>query len=409
MFIEKIIIKEILNLKNIEIDLGKDKKHLILTGKNGCGKTTVLTELKKVINASIDTSSLISTYKNIESIESTLNSETNVNSRKKLGELLKHHNISRRRMEDSLNEIKDKLDLEFFDIEEVVYYYFHKQFISFFFGAKRNSNIELSNGVEKLDLKDINDSKLNKNFLKYLVHLKTQQAYAYLNKNQEKLDRINNWFNRFEETIQEIFETKDIKLIYDEDKYNFKLKEPDKEFDFTTLSDGYSAILDIVTELMLRMEKEDSYSYDYNLHGIVLIDEIETHLHINLQKKIMKILTKMFPNIQFIVTTHSPFILNSLDNAVVFDLEKKLRVENLDLYSYDRLVETYFNNDKYNSELVTKLNKYEKLALSKSKTEEEIKEEIELRSELSQITYDMAKEANLKFKEIEIRRFSLDV
>ena len=40
-----------------------------------------------------------------------------------------------------------------------------------------------------------------------------------------------------------------------------------------------------------------------------------------LQKEIVPILTELFPNIQFILTTHSPFILNSAKNAVVYDLE----------------------------------------------------------------------------------------
>ena len=48
----------------------------------------------------------------------------------------------------------------------------------------------------------------------------------------------------------------------------------------------------------------------YDLQGIVLIDEIETHLHVELQKKILPFLTNFFPNIQFVITTHSPFILN---------------------------------------------------------------------------------------------------
>ncbi len=47
-----------------------------------------------------------------------------------------------------------------------------------------------------------------------------------------------------------------------------------------------------------------------------------------MQKEILPILTKIFPNIQFIITTHSPFILSSLDNAVIYDLENKTLVEN---------------------------------------------------------------------------------
>ena len=62
---------------------------------------------------------------------------------------------------------------------------------------------------------------------------------------------------------------------------------------------------------MLRMEKQSQRDIRFDMPGIVLIDEIETHLHLELQKKIMEILTGIFPNVQFIVTTHSPFILNS--------------------------------------------------------------------------------------------------
>lgn len=40
----------------------------------------------------------------------------------------------------------------------------------------------------------------------------------------------------------------------------------------------------------------------------------------------MKLLTTVFPNIQFIVSSHSPFILNSLDDVVIYDLEKHLLV-----------------------------------------------------------------------------------
>lgn len=52
--------------------------------------------------------------------------------------------------------------------------------------------------------------------------------------------------------------------------------------------------------------------------------KIETHLHLELQKNIMSLLTTIFHNIQFIVTTHSPFILNSLDNVVIYDLENHI-------------------------------------------------------------------------------------
>ena len=77
----------------------------------------------------------------------------------------------------------------------------------------------------------------------------------------------------------------------------------------------------------MRMEEHKTKSYD--VQGIVLIDEIETHLHIDLQKKILRFLTSFFPKIQFIVTTHSPFVISSIENAVVCDLEKKIVFDKL--------------------------------------------------------------------------------
>ncbi len=67
-------------------------------------------------------------------------------------------------------------------------------------------------------------------------------------------------------------------------------------FDFTTLSMGYAAVFDIIGDLIMRMESKRRY----DLEGLVLIDEIETHLHVDLQKKIVPILTQLFPNIQFV-------------------------------------------------------------------------------------------------------------
>lgn len=94
------------------------------------------------------------------------------------------------------------------------------------------------------------------------------------------------------------------------------------------------------------MEKKTGKNFKFDMQGVVLIDEIETHLHLELQKRILKILLTIFPRIQFIVTTHSPFILSSLENATIYDLEKKLVVENgLANLPYEGIVEGYFKAD----------------------------------------------------------------
>ena len=73
---------------------------------------------------------------------------------------------------------------------------------------------------------------------------------------------------------------------------------------------------------------------------------------------------EFFPNLQFIITTHSPFVLNSIDNVVIYDLEKNIRLENMSQYSYEGIVEGYFEVDNYSNELKEKISKYRDLELN---------------------------------------------
>lgn len=174
-------------------------------------------------------------------------------------------------------------------------------------------------------------------FVKYLLDLKMTEALARSNGKTEKADGIKIWFDKLEKLLRKIFADDTVKIEFDEDTFEFHILQQGREpFDFNTLSSGYQAVLDIVLDILMRMQNQIRHSFDFNLSGIVLIDEIETHLHLELQKNIMPFLTTIFPNIQFIVTTHSPFILNSIQNVVIYDLEKNLLVENgLDNVPYD--------------------------------------------------------------------------
>lgn len=134
--------------------------------------------------------------------------------------------------------------------------------------------------------------------MKYVHHLKlenlslpTTEQTGFLRQRQtsgkqEKARGIQEWFANFETLLQGLFENKQLKLEFDEETFQFSIKEPKKEaYDFNTLSSGYAAALDIMVDLMIRMEKQTERNFHYNMPGIVLIDEIETHLHLKLQKK----------------------------------------------------------------------------------------------------------------------------
>jgi predicted ATP-binding protein involved in virulence len=87
-------------------------------------------------------------------------------------------------------------------------------------------------------------------------------------------------------------------------------------FDLNQLSDGYRTTLAMVADLACRMVEANPPSVMKNpleAEAIVLIDEVDLHLHPRWQQKIVPDLLKVFPNTQFIVTTHSPQVLTTVE------------------------------------------------------------------------------------------------
>ena len=219
------------------------------------------------------------------------------------------------------------------------------------------------------------------------------------------VENIDSWFNRLENAFRTILDDESIKLKFNYRNYNFSIMQEGREpYSLNELSDGYSSIINIISDLILRMDKNrasEEKNYSFDIEGIVLIDELETHLHIELQKKILPFLIEFFPNIQFIVTTHSPFVLNSIEDAVVYDLEKNIRLENLSNFSYEGIVEGYFDVDNYSKELKEKISEYRGLVLKDSLSEDERARRAELRVEIKNASNDLAMELKAEFNEIE--------
>lgn len=94
------------------------------------------------------------------------------------------------------------------------------------------------------------------------------------------------------------------------------------------LSDGYRRLVSIVTDTAIRcaLLNKTIYGQDaYKLtRGTVIIDEIDEHLHPALQVRVLKALAGTFENLQFIVSTHSPLVISSVETNernVVYKLE----------------------------------------------------------------------------------------
>lgn len=82
------------------------------------------------------------------------------------------------------------------------------------------------------------------------------------------------------------------------------------------MSDGEKCTIALFGDLARRMALANpNKDNPLDGEGIVLIDEIELHLHPLWQRRILNVLKKVFPNIQFIVSTHSPQVLGEADDT----------------------------------------------------------------------------------------------
>lgn len=90
------------------------------------------------------------------------------------------------------------------------------------------------------------------------------------------------------------------------------------------LSSGESSFLVLFASILRDYDNITTGKSDFvlnDIEGIVLIDEIDAHLHIDLQRSILPELIKLFPKIQFIMTTHSPFSLSGMQEVFGDDID----------------------------------------------------------------------------------------
>ncbi len=111
-------------------------------------------------------------------------------------------------------------------------------------------------------------------------------------------------------------------LEVDEDNKIF-LKVNNQEKELSELSTGFISIFKIVTQIISKYSQDINKEKDSRqVSGIWLIDEIESHLHLEWQVKIIPTLKKLFPNTIFFIATHSPLVLSQLEDGEAYELRR---------------------------------------------------------------------------------------
>ena len=148
------------------------------------------------------------------------------------------------------------------------------------------------------------------------------------------------------------------------------------------LSTGFISIIKIFQEIVNGLGSWSNQDDLSQVDGIVFIDEIEPHLHISWQTKIINILKEFFPKTTFYITTHSPLVLAGLKDGEAYELYqddklvKTKKIENIDNYFLSDIVNEFFgidlNKEKIDNPNMEKQKKAKEMLLNLAKT---IKEE----------------------------------
>ena len=334
--IDKLVHKDEFN-NNFEIDLGG--RNLIITGNNGSGKTNLLKRLYSVLEqrlVSIGDNTLTKAIEKLNEAEEQL--------RKRLpGDSLYDYFLKQKNEATRFIDNEKKFSITFNDERDFKVSIHERKSIIRFFEATRQASIlgdGSISGMEKL-LQEHKQLSLTKDsgilFERYLV---SYWNYGLLQKgsgNDIEAERVFSWIEKINQDLKVLFEDESLTLDFNLAELRIYLKQNGKApFRLDQLSSGISSVISIYADLLVKVELEKLARHE--ISGIVLIDEIDAHLHVTLQKKVFSFFSSAFPNIQFIITTHSPFVVQSVSDCIIFNLSTLETMYDLSMYSYTSII-----------------------------------------------------------------------
>jgi predicted ATP-binding protein involved in virulence len=321
-FICSIKIINLLNMHDILINLNNpDQKNLAVVGKNNVGKTLLLDNLQKCLD-SIKNNHVAFIEDWISESEELLQNKHILENKLKFADAVSTVNLIKMQSQITdiaLQELQSKLmqyrtDVvycQFSNPDSIYQDFIAHKFLIIYFTENRNfiANVGEHDGYYK-------------DFIAYVTQLKIQYFQIPIletnSMSTKDVIRQNSivWLSNFEKCFADIIQDYDLQLNWNNDLNEFFMIDVknSKKFSLLGLSKGHLAILGVVSRIVAKARENDMLIYD--IKGIILIDEVELHLDINLQEKILPFLTKLFPLVQFIVTSHTQEVLKHVTNFV---------------------------------------------------------------------------------------------
>ncbi|MBK5477429.1 AAA family ATPase [Pseudomonas sp. TH21] len=336
---------------NRKCSIHAEGRSIIITGINGSGKTQLLKSLHAYCEQTLtNPEPLSSLQSHVDAINRYLDAHSPAH------QAYQGHVDALKFALAKLENAKNPL-IAFFNHEKYIDDYAKGKAVLVLFEATRQANFrEATSAIskEKIIQQAAHSNDTSSFFEDYLVSQITLQAYAEspnIGNDPISATAISKWFEKVENDFKSLFEDPTLHIKFDAKKQCFFIHQDNKDsYRLQNLSSGFSSLLAIYTNLIMKVELRDILPSE--MYGLVFIDEIDAHLHVSLQRKVLSFLIEAFPNIQFIITTHSPFVVSSVSNAVIYDISTLEQVDDLSMYSYESILRGLFDTPPV-SQIVT--------------------------------------------------------
>lgn len=317
-------------IKSAEADAEKAEIH-IFTGPNGCGKSTLLYALAAVFDEAMGDMSLIN---------SRLATKDN-----RIHYLFDHQNGSYSGYK-FLAQGSDSIGYSDSSYSEIIYEYHQsaKAFLNrpsnFHFAAFAYSG--QANPYEAFDISTIeeitaspfenalsfNSTVRPKIVAQWIANNRTKTALANQDGELEEGKKYDLALSRISQFVKTVCDLDVVFRLERTPRLAVTLKMNSENLSLNVLPDGLKSIIGWIADLALRLEaipwKEERDIFSQPI--ILFLDEVDIHLHPKWQRRILPAIQKLLPNAQVFVSTHSPFVVGSVEDAWVYRLPDPQRL-----------------------------------------------------------------------------------
>lgn len=368
MYIKRLFLKDIRCLSKITIDFEKPGSSILILGDNGDGKSTIL---KSIAMGLCDQSSTAALFRELQGetvrrkkgqeevkignygiidVDLVSHDGHEYQIKTKITSLEKFERVSQKLYETKNGEEKREIDQDEFPWNQIFV-------TSYGPGIRTHATSDFQHylAVDAVyPLFNYSSPLQNPELvLRRLLSAAGNKKKTYKEKKKEETEL----FRKIQNLMVDLLDLKssnDFKLT----PTGIKVDGHWGTSELAELGDGFQAVINIVVDLLSWWFLRENGDSEWNLKalkGIVIIDEIEQHLHPKWQKRIFSLLREKFPNIQFIVATHSPLVASA---------NKEVDVHLLSPGKHEK-----FNPYGWLAE-----NVYEKMGLEESRSKEFIKD-----------------------------------